>query len=975
MSNTEKRNAVIYINGVEVNNTMDSIEKHARSLRNEMRFLTRGTEEYNAKVKELQATNKIIAQHKNQVSGVNKVWQDVKSQIAGTGAVLMAFLGGQALFNGFKNMIQRLSAIDDQLTDIGKTTGLNRRELQALDKDLRTISTRSTRTELLDLAKEAGKLGYNSVADIKRFVEQADQINVALGEDLGEGAITEIGKLANVFKTEMLNIGSALNDVAAEGIASEGWQVDYLNRLSGIAGTAKLSLPDLLGYGAALESMGQSSEVSGTSLSQFFLKFIADTEKFGEMAGFAKGELSALVNDQGTNAAFVEFLERLKSSSTGTADLINKLDELGIDGSRASNILLTLANNTAEVSRQQLIANESFEKGTSITDEFTKKQENFAASYARLQKWIASIFLNNALADGVRNMVTWFSELVSPVKTVNQQLEEERLNLNTLVLSLTNHNTSQATRLQAIDQLKKSYPEFIKLVDIETASNEELFSALNKVNQEYAKQIVIQRKGEQAADQAEKQADALQKVIDLEMRYSKAAAKIKDITGMVQGATEKNVDFIQRVGFVAWDQSAKGVTKEMLALRDAHKELNIVYTDLPIAQKYLNIETEKFNTLLGEQQTLQAALLGNDSMNGPMPMDPGALNPDGTTPNGNLNDFNEKLKETKKLVDEIANKEEVRQQIFLALADEETKGIAEIDAFWEELINLARTYGLETDELEQKWREASDEYWKKTEEAKRLANAMFKGDGGGEIADVKGADAAALRREQLEEEIELTVKLREERERYVESMYMAGAAAVESAENEQEAIRGVLNAIRDAIRQRIMEAIAAVVSKALLTVPFPFNLIVGAAAGAGAQALFDKLVPQAADGGYSMDVIGAQTGRGYRAAVNQKFMGGYVSQPMLVGEHGAEYTVPNYLMQNPYALRMVDELEGLRKGGSASGKETTHIDFSELIAKMNEIKKLMEDGKTNVVVMPDQTITEFNKRLRMLEILSLIPFR
>ena len=68
---TESRNAVIYINGVEVNNTMRSIEAHARKLRASMVDLTRGTEAYERKVLELRNTNKIIAQHRQSVSGVS----------------------------------------------------------------------------------------------------------------------------------------------------------------------------------------------------------------------------------------------------------------------------------------------------------------------------------------------------------------------------------------------------------------------------------------------------------------------------------------------------------------------------------------------------------------------------------------------------------------------------------------------------------------------------------------------------------------------------------------------------------------------------------------------------------------------------------------------------------------------------------------------------------------------------------------
>ena len=61
------------------------------------------------------------------------------------------------------------------------------------------METRTSRAALNDLAADAGRLGITAKKDILDFVSAADQINVALGEDLGEGAVKEIGKLAQMF--------------------------------------------------------------------------------------------------------------------------------------------------------------------------------------------------------------------------------------------------------------------------------------------------------------------------------------------------------------------------------------------------------------------------------------------------------------------------------------------------------------------------------------------------------------------------------------------------------------------------------------------------------------------------------------------------------------------------------------------------------------------------------------------------------
>ncbi len=82
------------------------------------------------------------------------------------------------------------------------------------------MDTRTARAQLNDLAGDAGRLGITSKQQILDFVEAADQINVALGEDLGEDAVKNIGKLAQLFgdadamglKQAMLATGSVINE-------------------------------------------------------------------------------------------------------------------------------------------------------------------------------------------------------------------------------------------------------------------------------------------------------------------------------------------------------------------------------------------------------------------------------------------------------------------------------------------------------------------------------------------------------------------------------------------------------------------------------------------------------------------------------------------------------------------------------------------------------------------------------------------
>jgi TP901 family phage tail tape measure protein len=286
--------------------------------------------------------------------------------------------------------IQKLMDLSDEMTNIEKTTSLTNDEVKELDEQLGAIDTRSSRKELREFAVEAGKLGKDSVDSVRKFVEEANMINVALGEDLGKDAVTEIMKLADIFGDSALDIGSAINSIGQASVATEAFQVDFLKRTAAIGKAVNITSKELLGYGAALEINGATAETSGTAMLNFFGDFIKKADEFGAIAGYAKGELRKLMDEKGTNAAFIDFLQHLDKGSKNTKDLLNKLEDMGIDGARGSNALLILAKNTSDVIEQQKVGAES---AGSIIDEYDKRNNNAAAQAEKTMKKLQAVMI------------------------------------------------------------------------------------------------------------------------------------------------------------------------------------------------------------------------------------------------------------------------------------------------------------------------------------------------------------------------------------------------------------------------------------------------------------------------------------------------------------------------------------------------------------------------------------------------------
>jgi TP901 family phage tail tape measure protein len=510
--------------------TYKQLSKMQSELSREMKTAaTYGTEAYTKLEAKLRDVNEVLAKQKQGFSLTKSAYEAMKNQIGGVAIGTIVGNGVQSAIQSVTAIIPKyidgLKKIADQEAAVQKTTGLTDSQYRLLNQQFQQMDTRTPREELRGLAVEAGKLGKESVKDIADFVKQADVINVALGTDLGEGAVTQIGKIADIYKVEMLNIASAVNEVGASSKASEAYQVDFLTRLSGVAPTANLSAAAMLSFGATLENNGQNAELASTALNGFFIDFIKNTEAFGKQAGFAKGELSKLIADKGTNEAFVQFLEKLKSSSSGSKELLEKLEALGINGARGSNVLLTLANSTGMVRDQFAIASEAIKSTDSVMQEFNKNNNNAAGDYEKITARIAKAFTFENVNDGVKNLIGNIEKLTRT--EMSTYIQREQTDLNLLVGAIKNTNDSYGTRKALIEELQAKFPDFLGNLNAETVTNEQLQAALDLVNKEYVKKIFLQQNSEQMQEFAEKEIDLQKQLFEQTKQLNKEGKQFR----------------------------------------------------------------------------------------------------------------------------------------------------------------------------------------------------------------------------------------------------------------------------------------------------------------------------------------------------------------------------------------------------------------------------------------------------------------
>lgn len=107
-----------------------------------------------------------------------------------------------AVMSKMRAYVDEFAEMQEHMSGVVKYTGLSAEAVDDLNESFKRLDTRTPRAALNDLAADAGRLGIQSKEDVLDFVDAANQITVALGED----AVKNIGKITQLFATDP-NVG------------------------------------------------------------------------------------------------------------------------------------------------------------------------------------------------------------------------------------------------------------------------------------------------------------------------------------------------------------------------------------------------------------------------------------------------------------------------------------------------------------------------------------------------------------------------------------------------------------------------------------------------------------------------------------------------------------------------------------------------------------------------------------------------
>ena len=416
---------VLDIKDKGVKDSFTYINKEVRKLIKELKNLPVGTEEFNNKAKELAEAREQFNRVKTEIDKVNGklkesegFWGRLQSKISGFGLTFSDIAAGLV---GIKvgQTAQDLLKISDAMADVQKTTGLALNEVKNLWDAFDEMDTRTSKMDRLKIAEVGGRLGVPK-EELESFVKEVDKAYVALGDSFEgglENVVDSLGKIKGLFNdtkgkdyaTAINEVGSALNELAAAGTASEGNISDFALRVGALPDSVKPSASAVLGLGAAFEESGIDSQIAASGFSNFIKVAGENIGDFAKSMQISVEEAKKLYNEK-PEEFFLRFAKGMKGVEGTQA--IKIFDSLKINSLEVQKAVGAAANRTEAFSEALKRSKNAMEDANSLNKEFAVKNNNSAAIVEKLKNAFNDLFTKSNILnffDGLIGAIGWIT--------------------------------------------------------------------------------------------------------------------------------------------------------------------------------------------------------------------------------------------------------------------------------------------------------------------------------------------------------------------------------------------------------------------------------------------------------------------------------------------------------------------------------------------------------------------------------------
>ncbi len=335
---------------------------------------------------------------------------------------LTAYVGLFQVFSMLQGVItsaiKKNFVYSSSLTDIRKISSLTSEEIEKLSASLAKIESRTSLDGLAKLAYEGAKLGMGKYGSegLAGFVRAADQINVAIGEEMGEKSLPALSKLVETMglipkmgiEKAMLATGSAMFKLSATSTATSGNIVEFAKRLTGVSRTAGITADQLLALGSASDALFLAPEVSATAISKFIVSMQRNHKEIEADLGLQQGIISKMFEAGKSIEAMVMIFEKLREKGN-MSQMGDIFKPLGSNGQRLVTTMVTMAKNVDLLKDHLYEAETAFEEATAVTNEYNMQQTSAVGILDRANNLWEKAFVSTEGVENVKQLAQiWY---------------------------------------------------------------------------------------------------------------------------------------------------------------------------------------------------------------------------------------------------------------------------------------------------------------------------------------------------------------------------------------------------------------------------------------------------------------------------------------------------------------------------------------------------------------------------------------
>ncbi|ADV44387.1 phage tail tape measure protein [Bacteroides helcogenes] len=426
-SKSEKRGIYLYIDGKEVVNDINHIEKECRQLTQQLKTMTIGSEEYNrtmAKIKHLQG---ILKQHRQEIKGITSETQKATLSVGKMvdwfnrfGGIILSVVGlltGVSL--ALRSIRNERNKLEESQAGLKALTGLDDENISWLTEQAKTLSTTMTKeglrvrqsaAEILDAFMLVGSAKPELLGDkeaLKQVTEEAMRLQAAAKDITLNEAVDSLTLSLNQYGAAADQAGKFANVLAAgsqAGSANIASQAKAIRNAGTAAASANVPIEQTVGLIETLAYRGIKDEVAGTGLKKFFLVLQTGADETNpKIVGLDKalenlknkkmdaGAIKKMFGEEGYNTASVilQNTEMVKDYTKAVTDTNVAYEQSAINSNTAQAKLEQARN---KMKQAAIELGEKLNPALAVsTNMMTKLIKILPGLIEWLQKWGASI--------------------------------------------------------------------------------------------------------------------------------------------------------------------------------------------------------------------------------------------------------------------------------------------------------------------------------------------------------------------------------------------------------------------------------------------------------------------------------------------------------------------------------------------------------------------------------------------------------